>query len=128
MTSILLVDDDKALRAILAEGLTTEGYAVAEAGNGREALNHLESNPTDIILTDLAMPDMDGLELVTYLHKHHARQFLIIAMTGGLMAPRENAADFVLLRAADAFGAERTLEKPFRLEALLDLLRKTTSR
>lgn len=127
MTSILLVDDDTALRAALTEGLTGEGYFVSEAGNGKEALTHLETNAVDIVLTDLAMPEMDGIELVTHLHEHHARQFLIVAMTGGLITPRQNAADFVLLKAADALGAQRTIEKPFRLEALLDLLRDTAA-
>lgn len=83
MTSILLVDDDEALRTILAEGLTGEGYSVSEACDGKEALNHLEAHSADIILTDLAMPEMDGIELIRHLHEHHARQFLIVAMTGG---------------------------------------------
>lgn len=127
MTSILLVDDDRTLRTIIAEGLTSEGYMVSEAGNGKEALSHLATNSADIILTDLAMPDMDGIELITQLHKTYARRFHIIAMTGGLKGPKADTRDFVLLRAADALGAERTLEKPFRMEVLLDLLRTVTA-
>lgn len=123
MTSILLVDDDTALRAALCEGLTGEGYVIREAGNGREALDSLEADPVDIVLTDLSMPDMDGLELISRLQKDYARQFRIIAMTAGLKPDSAEDDNFVLLRAADAMGAIRTIEKPFRLEALLNLLR-----
>lgn len=122
MKSILLVEDDDGLRSILTEGLTDTGYDVIEAANGRQALERLQAHDPDIILTDLSMPEMDGIELITELHKHHARQFCIIAMTGGLPTSKTAPADYVLLRAADALGAEHTIEKPFRMAALIDLL------
>ncbi len=124
MTSILLVDDDEALRSILTEGLESEGFDVTGAANGREALKHLETGTTDIVLTDLAMPEMDGIELIRHLHSEYARQFRIIAMTAGIETSKTKTSDFVLLRAADAMGAMRTIEKPFRLCALLDILQE----
>jgi CheY-like chemotaxis protein len=122
MKSILLVEDDLALRAALMEGLGDEGYDVTEAGNGQQALDALGTMRPDIVLTDLSMPEMDGIELISRLHKEYARQFCIIAMTGGIGAAEAARPDYVLLKAADALGATHTIEKPFRLTALLDLL------
>lgn len=124
MTSILLVDDDEALRSILTDGLEGEGFEVIQASNGVEALRHLETGTTDIVLTDLLMPQMDGIELIRHLHAEYARRFNIIAMTAGMETSRAEGSDLVLLRAADALGALRTIEKPFRLPALLDILRE----
>lgn len=122
MTSILLVDDDEALRSILIEGLESEGFDVSAASNGREALKYLETDTADIVLTDISMPEMDGIELIRHLHSEHSRRFCIIAMTAGLELPTTTRNNFVLLRAAGTYGAMRTIEKPFRLPALLDLL------
>lgn len=124
MTTILVVDDDEALRSILTEGLEGEGFEVTQASNGVEALRHLETRTTDIVLTDLLMPQMDGIELIRHLHDEYARQFNVIAMTAGIETSRAEGSDLVLLRAADALGASRTIEKPFRLPALLDILRE----
>lgn len=123
MKSILVVEDDNDLRTILREGLFSEGYSVAESGNGKQALDHLQGHQPDIVLTDLSMPEMDGIELISHLNKDFADQFCIIAMTGGLPSPKSKSSDYVLLRAADALGATYTIEKPFRLNALLDLLK-----
>ena len=123
MKSILLVEDDDDLRSLLREGLLSEGYAIADAGNGKQALEHLQGHQPDIVLTDLSMPEMDGIELISHLNKDFADQFCIIAMTGGLPSPKSTSSDYVLLRAADALGATHTIEKPFRMKALLDLLK-----
>lgn len=123
MKSILVVEDDDDLRSILREGLFSEGYAVAQACNGSQALDYLQSHRPDIVLTDLSMPEMDGIELIARLNKDFADQFCIIAMTGGLPSSKSASSDYVLLRAADALGAQETIEKPFRMKALLDLLK-----
>lgn len=124
MTTILLVDDDEALRAILTEGLEGEGFEVAQAANGREALDRLETLATDIVLTDLSMPEMDGIELIKHLRDEYAHRFRIIAMTAGIETSKTEESNYVLLRAAGALGALRTIEKPFRLAALLELFQE----
>lgn len=123
MKSILLVEDDDDLRSVLREGLLDEGYSVVEASNGKLALDHLLGHQPDIVLTDLSMPEMDGIELISQLNKDFADQFCIIAMTAGLPSSKSVTSDYVLLRAADALGATHTIEKPFRMKALLDLLK-----
>lgn len=122
MKSILLVEDDDNLRSVLREGLLDEGYAVTEASNGKLALDHLLGHQPDIVLTDLSMPEMDGIELISRLNKDYSDQFCIIAMTAGITTSQQASSDYLLLRAADALGAQHTIEKPFRMKALLDLL------
>jgi len=69
---ILVVDDDAVLRELVRRILEKDGYAVVEAGNGREALERLEEVSPGLILLDLMMPEMDGFELVAELRRHDA--------------------------------------------------------
>jgi len=62
--SILVVDDEKAIQEILAFTLTAEGYEVATVGSGEEALTRVEQQDFDVILTDIVMPGVDGLEVL----------------------------------------------------------------
>lgn len=122
MTSILLVEDDNNLRSVLSEELSEQGYEIYEACNGREALTVLGGASPNIILTDVSMPEMDGLELIQTLHRDYIGRFFIIAMTAGIGDTKADGLDLMLLKAADALGAERTIKKPFRMGALLKLL------
>lgn len=124
MTSILLVEDEEDLRSILSDELSAEGYRVYKVCNGKEALETLETVSPDIILTDLSMPEMDGLELIAVLQREYARRFAIIAMTAGVGNIEDEQADFVLLRAADVMGAQRLIEKPFRMPELMEVLQE----
>jgi CheY-like chemotaxis protein len=121
---ILVVDDDEVLRSIVVEGLIDQGYKVIEAENGKAALWQLETHSTDIVVTDISMPEMDGLELITHLKTKAPKTYHIIAMTAGLtsLVSNDPATQKVMLKTADALGAVRTLEKPFRMQALIDLL------
>ncbi len=62
MKTILVVDDDEAIRILLKEELTEEGYRVITAGNARDALKMVEQEPLDLVILDIRMPGMDGLE------------------------------------------------------------------
>jgi two-component system response regulator (stage 0 sporulation protein F) len=62
MKTILVVDDDEAIRGLLMEELTEEGYRVLTAGDAREALRMVEQEPLDLVILDIRMPGMDGLE------------------------------------------------------------------
>jgi YesN/AraC family two-component response regulator len=91
---------------------------VVEASNGAVALPQYRSNPPDLIITDLLMPDKDGLETIMDIKKLNPKA-RIIAMSGG---GHEHAE--IYLRAARSFGALEILSKPFEL----DLLRKTIAK
>ena len=81
MASILVIDDDEALRLLLREMLQADGHAVREAANGREGLALYRAQPADLVITDILMPEQDGMEVILEL----TREFLdarVIAMTG----------------------------------------------
>ena len=79
-TRILIVDDHVELRDMLEEAMVLSGYACLTAGNGREALECLAANPVDVVLTDIQMPEMNGLELTVHIKKSHDVD--VIVMTG----------------------------------------------
>jgi len=119
MRRILLVDDDDSFRKMLRLTLVKLGYDVLEAGDGREALSLIHEAPPDVVMTDLVMPEKEGLETIQALHRLHP-SVKIIAMSGG---GRINARDFLVV--AKLFGAHRTLIKPFsnhEMTAALDEL------
>jgi len=77
---ILIVDDHVELRDMLKEAMVLSGYDCLTAGNGREALECLAANPVDVVLTDIKMPEMNGLELTEHIKKDHNVD--VIVMTG----------------------------------------------
>jgi CheY-like chemotaxis protein len=108
--SILVVEDDEELRPMLVEVLRDEGYEVQEAGNGTRALQHVESTFFDLIITDVRMEGMDGLETAEAIHRVQP-DVPVIVITGfaqqdaPLRAIRQGAFDY--------------LHKPFQLRELL---------
>src|SRR5580704_17582412 len=82
MLRILVVDDDDAFRKMMCRTLTEMGYEVMEARNGKEAVQVHELCPADAVLTDLIMPDTDGIETIRELRRIHS-PVKIIAMSGG---------------------------------------------
>jgi CheY-like chemotaxis protein len=113
MPRILLIDDDDAFRTMLRLTLTHFGHAVIEARNGREGLSLYASTGADLIITDIVMPEKEGLEVLMALWHHHP-PVKIIAMSGG---GRVIAATY--LQSATLLGAARVLEKPFSNDDLL---------
>jgi DNA-binding response OmpR family regulator len=112
MASVLLVDDTPQLRTTIERLLKHAGHAVTTAANGAEALRELERGTFDVIVTDIVMPDMEGLELIRRVRKAQA-SLPIIAMSGG---GRGSVDDYLAL--ASTFGAAKTLQKPFPIETL----------
>lgn len=106
---ILAVDDDPAILALVQDILSTAGYSVNTAASGREALARLEVHPYDLVLTDLVMPEMGGMELVQYLRLNHP-DTLIIVFTG--------FASYQDVVAAVKLGAFDYLTKPLQPEIL----------
>jgi DNA-binding response OmpR family regulator len=109
---ILVVDDDDQLRDMLQQTLTQNGYTVVTASNGAKALLAFEQNPPDLVLTDLMMPEKEGIETILELLRRRP-QTKIIAMSGG---SRCGPAPF--LEIARRVGALYTLAKPFSHDEL----------
>jgi DNA-binding response OmpR family regulator len=113
MARILLIEDNDALRTMLAEVLALAGHTVVEAGNGRNGLDLFRQAGADLVITDLVMPEIEGLEVVRQLRNAHA-PVNVIAISGGGRAPAA-----VYLEAARLLGAARVLHKPFTTAVLL---------
>ena len=119
MAMILVADDDPHIRGMINKFLARIGHTVIEASNGIEAEVKLGEARFDLLITDIIMPDKEGLMLVREFKKH-TPDLHIIAMSGG---GRSGA--FTLLEAAEKFGADAVLRKPFRLKELLDAVAAT---
>jgi len=108
--TILVVDDEAPVRAVLREFLASAGYRVVEAANGAEAVRQVRAGRVDVMITDLSMPEQEGLETIQLLHKQQP-QLKMIAMSGRFPGP--------ILRAAETFGANASLSKPVQCDQLL---------
>lgn len=116
MARILLVDDDDQFRGMLESMLHRLGHDVVTARSGGEALREYGRNDTDLVITDLIMPDSDGLELIRGLRRDGST-VPILAMTGG---GRTRPAMY--LKMAASLGAQRVLAKPFSFAELTDAI------
>lgn len=111
--TILVVDDEPAVRHLVRKILAGVGYQVLEAGDGREAVRIIEASDIDLMITDLAMPEQEGLETIQRLH--HSRPGLrMVAMSGKFPE---------ILRASEYFGAAAAIRKPIEPDELLKLVR-----
>jgi two-component system KDP operon response regulator KdpE len=111
--NILVVDDEPPIRKLLRMGLTTQGYEVLEAPNGKAALELLEKKP-DLIILDLGLPDMAGLDLLRQMRAANDAVPIVV------LSSREDEAGKV--QALDS-GADDFVTKPFGMEELLARLR-----
>ena len=105
--SILVVDDEPELRELIQIVLKAEGHNVIIAADGVEAEAAIASHRFDVVMTDLIMPERDGLEFIANVRKRYP-SIKIIAMSGGGHIARDS-----YLRIAQGFGAHALLEKPF---------------
>jgi DNA-binding NtrC family response regulator len=113
MTRVLLVDDDDDFRMPLRKYLERTGHEVIEARNGTQAVEAYKKQPVDVVVTDLIMPEKEGIETIMELKRQHP-QVRIVAMSGG---GRINGGDF--LKVAQQLGARRALAKPFSCQAMV---------
>ncbi len=105
MARILVIDDSAAVRELLEQMLRLTGHDVAVAGNGKEGLEQIRRQPVELVITDLFMPEKEGLETIQELRRDFP-DIAIIAMSGEPGLPS-------LLGIAKRFGAVKTIEKPF---------------
>lgn len=121
MPRILLLDDETQLRELLKEVLSAEGYDVIASGDGNLTRDASVVRDVDVVVTDVMMPNFDGLEVVRSVRRH-APNVKIIAMSGG---GRTVSQDF--LPVAGKLGADRLLYKPFSPFDLVEEIRQLTA-
>lgn len=111
MPRILLIEDDEQLRIMLRQALEQSGYDVLEAANGNEGLSAFRQARADLVVTDIMMPQKDGVETIRELRRDFP-EARIIAITGFRGV-------YNRLPAAEYLGAKRTLVKPFAVQDFL---------
>ncbi len=114
MTRILVIDDEDQIRLVLRKSLEHDGYQVMDAPNGNEGLKLCQEEPFDLVITDILMPEKDGIETIGEIRRYFP-ETRIIAISGG--GQRLKAND--VLHTAGILGAQCTLFKPFESEELL---------
>ena len=110
MARILIIDDEEDVRAALVHILERDGHMVVEAGDGNEGLRRFRETPTDLVITDILMPDKEGIETIKDLRKI-APDLKIIAISGGGRIMNTSFLDL-----AEMLGADMTLKKPFQID------------
>ena len=120
MKKILVIDDENDLREILRRFLTKAGFDVRTAANGEEGLQKFQMDPANLVITDLLMPDKEGIETIVELKQGYP-DVKIIVMTGGGIG---KAKDY--LEIASALGVEHAITKPFSLGDLLQKVKEIT--
>lgn len=115
---ILIVDDEKTIRGFLKAALVSHGYNVSEAVNGKEALEHSISSHPDVIILDLGLPDIDGLDITHQIRERTRTPIIILSV-------RDDESDKVA--ALDA-GADDYLTKPFNIGEMLARIRAVMRR
>ncbi|HAL56488.1 MAG TPA: hypothetical protein DCP63_08435 [Bacteroidetes bacterium] len=115
---ILVVDDEDALRTVLSSELEGEGYKVASAADGAEAISILKNQAFDLILLDIKMPNVDGFEVLRFVKETHP-ETKVIMLTG--FADLKNAIE------SKKLGAEDFVSKPYDLVDLLTTVERVLS-
>ena len=113
MKRILVIDDDEAFRRVFADTLVRAGYQVLTAENGVVALKLFRAQPVDLVITDLVMPEKEGIETMLELRKLQPSLKIIVMSGGGRVDPTD------YLPMAKQLGASKTLAKPFKSEEML---------
>lgn len=108
MSRILIVEDDPQFRLMLEQMLIQDRHQVNTAVNGDDGLKNYQKNPPDLVITDILMPDKDGIEMIIELHKINP-QARIIAISGG----RRSVSTEFNLSSAELLGVRAALPKPF---------------
>jgi DNA-binding response OmpR family regulator len=113
MPGILIVEDDRELREMLKVSLTRHKYSILEAENGKDAIAHFRPAVTDLVVTDLIMPEEDGLKVIMKLRELKPGLKIIAISGGGKAGPGS------YLNMAKALGADAIFSKPFSINELI---------
>ena len=121
MHKILIIDDEPHILLMLKKMLERAGYEVDLASNGKEGLALFQNKPSDLVITDIIMPEKEGLETIREMRRIQSG-LKIIAMSGGGKISAEN-----YLKTAKIFGASRIIEKPFSQQHMVSTVNELLS-
>lgn len=113
MATILVIEDDQEVREYLVEVLRRAGHIVKAAANGNDGVALFRDEPAQVVITDIIMPEKDGIETILDLRREHP-QLKVIAISGGGRSTPES-----YLHSARLLGADRAFRKPFKNEEIL---------
>jgi CheY-like chemotaxis protein len=114
MAHVLVVDDEDQMRKLIRLVLQKEGHTVVEASNGKKAVQHIQENEIDLVISDVVMPDMDGIELIQEIRKAHPKMKILAISGAGQEGPG------LYLNIAERLGADAILMKPFAPGQLIE--------
>jgi CheY-like chemotaxis protein len=117
MSRILVIDDDAEVRSLYKRILEQAGYEIIEASDGNMGIALYKANRPELIITDIIMPEKEGIETIMELRRDYP-DVKIIAISGGGQA----TAGSMCLTLAGQLGADRTLAKPFSKQELLTMI------
>jgi len=115
---ILIVDDDEMMRAFIRELLLINDFKITEAANGKLGLKEFRENTPDLVITDIIMPEMEGISFIRELRSHN-EEIPIIAMTGNVHGRMEEYLDI-----SSQLGADEILRKPIKSQEFLDAIER----
>jgi DNA-binding NtrC family response regulator len=118
MKKILIIDDEPHILLMLKKMLERIGYEIDLAANGNEGLELFKRNPSSLVITDIIMPEKEGLETIREM-KRVSPDLKIIAMSGGGKVSADN-----YLEIAKIFGASKVIEKPFTQQEMVSAVRE----
>lgn len=119
--SVLVIDDDPRICQLICAAFERKGYVAFSAANGRVGLKVFHAQRPELVITDILMPEMEGIETILNLKKSDQAPKIIAISGGGRLVGRE------FLRWAQHLGADEVMAKPFRVSALIDLARTLTA-
>jgi CheY-like chemotaxis protein len=121
MARILIIDDDSQILDMLRQTLERDGHEVVDASDGKEGLILYRKNPTDLIITDLIMPEKEGIATIMELRQDFPDVKIIAISGGGRLEPGQ------YLSMAKSFGVQYTFAKPVEREDLLEAVRELST-
>jgi two-component system, chemotaxis family, chemotaxis protein CheY len=121
MARVLVIDDQEPIRRIVRRALEQDGHEVADASDGAAGMALLDRAPVDVVITDIFMPGMDGIQALREIRKRFPA-VKVIAMSGG-----DSSGLMDLRRDAELLGAVKSLSKPFTAREIVDVVRSALS-
>jgi len=118
MRKILIIDDEEQMRNLLCRAMKYGGFEADAAADGRKGLRLFEENSYDLVITDLIMPEQEGMETITFLRRKYPDIKIIAISGGGRIGPE------TYLPAAKELGADEVFAKPFPIDDLINAVKR----